>query len=147
MANKANLTSKIRKCSQWRGDLISCYICNPSVFEKLSPSASFSRVECDRSGDLDETFPIDVHQHLGQCIANCPLQSQSFPSHQYARRTDMDPPSLQIRLFSFLASSSLLSSPLQPDPQTDAYLSGWHKSSFAASVLAPHSAKCFRGCL
>jgi len=25
MANKANLTSKIRKCSLWRGDLISCY--------------------------------------------------------------------------------------------------------------------------
>ncbi len=26
MANKANLTSKIRKCSHWCGDLISCYI-------------------------------------------------------------------------------------------------------------------------
>jgi len=26
MANKANLTSKIRKCSHWRGDLILCYI-------------------------------------------------------------------------------------------------------------------------
>jgi len=25
MANKANLTSKIRKCSHWRDDLISCY--------------------------------------------------------------------------------------------------------------------------
>jgi hypothetical protein len=25
MANKANLTSKIRKCSHWHGDLISCY--------------------------------------------------------------------------------------------------------------------------
>jgi hypothetical protein len=26
MTNKTNLTSKIRKCSHWRGDLISCYI-------------------------------------------------------------------------------------------------------------------------
>jgi hypothetical protein len=60
-ANNADLTSKIRKCSHWCGDLISCYICNPSVFEKLSPSASFSLVECDRSGYLDKTFPIDVH--------------------------------------------------------------------------------------
>ncbi len=94
MANKANLTSKIRKCSHWHGDLISCYICNPSVFEKLSPSAPLSLVECDRSGDLDETFPTDVHQHLGQCIVKCPLQSQSFPSHQHARQTDMDPLSL-----------------------------------------------------
>jgi len=65
MANKTNLTSKIRKCSHWRGDLISCYICNPFVFEKLSPLAPLSLVGCDRSGDLDETFPTDVHQHLG----------------------------------------------------------------------------------
>jgi len=138
MANKANLTSKIKKCSHWHGDLISCYICNPFIFEKLSPSAPLSLVECDRSEDLDETFPTDVHQHLRQCIVDCPLQSQSFPSHQHARRTDMDPPSLQIKFFSFLVSSSSPSSPLQPDPQIDAYLSGWHKSSFAASVLAPH---------
>ncbi len=67
-----------------------------------------------------------------------PLQSQSFLSHQYARRIDMDPPSLQIKFFSFLAFSSSPSSPLQPDPQIDAYLSGWHKSSFVAYVLAPH---------
>jgi len=26
-ANKANLTSKIKKCSHWCGDLISCYTC------------------------------------------------------------------------------------------------------------------------
>jgi hypothetical protein len=25
MANKVNLTSKIKKCSHWRGDLILCY--------------------------------------------------------------------------------------------------------------------------
>jgi hypothetical protein len=85
MANQVNLISKIRKCSHWCGDLILCYICNPFVFEKLSPLASLSLVECDRSGDLDETFPTNVHQHLGQCIADYPLQSQSFPSHQYAR--------------------------------------------------------------
>ncbi len=63
IANKANLNPKIRKCSHWCGDLISCYICNPSVFKKLSPSSSLSLVERDRSGDPDETFPTGVHQH------------------------------------------------------------------------------------
>ncbi len=47
------------------GDLISRYICNPSVFKQLGPSASLNLVECGRSADLDEISPTDVHQHLG----------------------------------------------------------------------------------
>jgi hypothetical protein len=34
-ANKANLTSKIRKCSHWCGDLISCYT---RVFKQAQPT-------------------------------------------------------------------------------------------------------------
>jgi len=35
----------------------------PPFFKKLSPSASFTFVEHDRSKDPYDTFPIGVHQH------------------------------------------------------------------------------------
>ncbi len=120
------------------GDLISHYICNPSVFKQLGPSTSLNLMECGRSTDLDGISPTDVHQHLGQCIVDSLLQSQNLPFHQHAQRTGKGLPSSSIEPFSFLASSFLPSLPLQPGPQTDVYLFERHKSSFAASVLALH---------
>jgi len=39
-ANKANLTSKIRKCSHWCGDLISCYNSNYITSKQKIKNAS-----------------------------------------------------------------------------------------------------------
>ncbi len=75
------------------GDLISRYICNPSVFKQLGPSTSLNMVECGRFADLDEISPTYVHQHLGQCIVNSLLQSQNFPFHQHAQQTNKGLPS------------------------------------------------------
>ncbi len=119
----------------------------PPFLKKLSASASFNLVGHDRSEDPYETFPTSVHQHLGWCTFDCPLQNQGFLSHQYVRWTRMDPPSLQSKLSSFLASSSSPLSPKQPDLQINAYLSWKHRSSFVSSALAPHWARRFRGCL
>jgi hypothetical protein len=47
------------------GNLISHYICNPSLLKQLSPSAPSSLVERRRSGGPDEISPIGDLRHLG----------------------------------------------------------------------------------
>ncbi len=78
--------SRIRlDCTISRQPPFSHYICNPSLFKRLSPSASFSQEEHKRFGGLDEISPIDCHLHLEQYTACNLPQNRGFPFHQCAR--------------------------------------------------------------
>ncbi len=63
-ANKEKIKSPITCCVH-TSVVTYCSVTyvTPPFFKKLSPSASFILVECDRSGDPYKTFPIGVHQH------------------------------------------------------------------------------------
>ncbi len=54
-------------------------------FKKLSPSASSTLVERDRSEDLYGALPIGIHLHPGRHTFDCPFQNQSSLSHLCAQ--------------------------------------------------------------